>query len=105
VNQVAKAEEVAERLRQEPYRLLTNDCVIKAQRLKKECKRLGIPTRTVLCLGLGEARLFGRWVTIPVIHGWAEIEGKRVEVSRPLGSSGVWGIVPVKIRSVITIRI
>jgi hypothetical protein len=100
-----KAEAVAERLRKEPYRLLTNDCVLKAQKLKKECRQLGISTRTVICLGLGEAKLFGRWMTIPVIHGWAEVAGKRVEVSRPLGSAGVWGIVPVNIRPLVTIRI
>ena len=105
MNELEKAEAVAERLRKEPYRLLTNDCVIKSQKLKKGCRQLGISTRTVICLGLGEATLFGRRMTIPVIHGWAEVAGKRVEVSRPLGSSGVWGIVPVKIRPMVKIRI
>ncbi len=104
MNSIEKAEEIAERLRQEPYNLFINDCFTKSIRLKRQCKALGIPARVVACIGLARARLFGRWLIIPVIHGWSEVEGKRIEVSRPLGSSGIWGIVPVNIKPVITIR-
>lgn len=100
-----KVEAIAERLRREPYHLLKNDCIIKSQRLKRECQRLGVPARVVLCIGLVQARVFGRWVTMPVVHAWAEVAGKRVETSRPIGSTGVWGIVPVNIRPVMTVRI
>ncbi len=47
-------------------------------------------------------RLFGRRIVIPVIHGWGEVEGRRIETSRPIGSSGLWDIVPANIRPVIT---
>lgn len=97
--------ELAESLRREPYHLLKNDCITKSRRLKKECKRLGIPARVVVCLGLGEARVFGRWRTIPVLHAWAEVAGRRVETSRPIGAAGVWGIVPVNIRPVVVIKL
>lgn len=99
-----EAEALAEKLRQEPYDLLRNDCFIKSVRLKRQCRAVGIPARAVLCLGLSPARFFGHWVTIPVIHGWGEVEGKRLETSRPLGTSGIWGIIPMKIKPVIVIR-
>ena len=105
MSNLEKAEEIAERLRQEPYDVFRNDCFTKSIRLKRECKAQGISVRVVACIGLARARLlFGRWLIIPVIHGWSEVEGKRIEVSRPLGSSGIWGIVPVNIKPVITIR-
>lgn len=104
MSNLEKAEEVAERLRQEPYNLFTNDCFTKSARLKRQCKAQGIAARVVACIGLARARLFGRWLIIPVIHGWSEVEGKRIEVSRPLGSSGIWGIIPVNIKPVITVR-
>ena len=100
-----KAEEIAEKLRQELYRLLTNDCIIKAFRLKRRCRELGIPVRVVICIGRSRAKLFGRWLTIPVIHSWGEVAGKRIEVSRPLGAAGMWGIVPVNIKPVVALRI
>ena len=104
MSNMEKAEIIAEKLRQEPYHLFSNDCITKSLRLKKECQALGIPARVVVCVGLARARWFGCWLTIPVIHGWGEVEGNRIETSRPLGSSGLWGIVPVNIKPVIAIR-
>jgi len=104
VNNLEKAEKIAKRLRQEPYSLLRNDCITKSIRLKRECKALGIPARVVACIGLARARLFGRWLTIPVIHGWGEVEGKRIETSRPLGASGIWDIIPANVKPVIVVR-
>ena len=99
-----REEEIAEALRQEPYSLLRNDCIIKSVRFKRMCKSEGIAARVVVCFGLSRARLFGHWMVISVIHGWGEVESRRIETSRPLGSSGLWGIVPANIRPIITIR-
>ena len=104
VNNLEKTEKIAETLRQEPYNLLTNDCLTKSIRLKRECKALGVPVRVVACIDLARARLFGCWLTIPVIHGWGEVEGKRIETSRPLGASGIWGIIPANIKPIIKAR-
>ncbi len=98
-----KAQEIAERLRQEPYHLFRNDCIVKSARFKRQCRALGIPARAVACIGLSPARFFGRWLTIPAVHGWGEVEGKRIETSRPLGASGIWGIIPMNIKPVIAI--
>ena len=104
VSNLEKAEEIAEKLRQEPYDLLKNDCITKSMKFKRGCEALGIPASVVACIGLARAYLFGQWLIIPVIHGWGEVEGKRIETSRPLGSSGLWGIVPVNIKPVIALR-
>jgi hypothetical protein len=105
MSNLEKAQEMAERLRKEPYRFLTNDCLIKSAKLKKECKPLGISARIVTCIGLVRAQVFRLWwMTIPVVHGWAEVEGKRIEVSRPVGVTGMWGIIPADIKPVIKIR-
>ncbi|MFH1032351.1 MAG: hypothetical protein V1767_07315 [Chloroflexota bacterium] len=102
---VGKAEVIAEKLRREPYHLFRNDCFIKSLRFKRRCRELGITAKAVFCIGLGRASWFGRWLTIPVIHGWGEVDDKRIETSRPLGASGIWGIIPMNIRPVIKLRI
>jgi hypothetical protein len=104
MDELDKAGDIAEKLRREPYSLLTNDCITKSVRLKRECRAIGIPARVVVCLGLARARWFGRWLTIPVIHGWGEVAGRRIETSRPLGSAGIWGIIPAEIRPLISLR-
>ena len=105
MDNLKKAEELAERLRQERYVLFRNDCVSKSLRLKRQCKDLGIDASVVVCIGISKAKWFGLWLTIPVIHGWGEVEGKRIETSRPLGSKGIWSIVPVTIKPVVSIWI
>ena len=102
MSNVEKAEKIAESLRQEPYVLFRNDCITKSRKLKKACLKLGIRARLVVCIGYSSARLFGRNLIVPVVHGWGEIEGQRIETSRPLGQAGFIGIVPVYIKPLIT---
>ena len=102
-----EAEKIAEGLRQEPYSLLFNDCITKSIRFVRACRRRGIKARVVLTVGRSLARLplLGKWATIPVIHSWAEVAGKRFEVSRPLGARGMWGIVPRDIQPIVKVRL
>ncbi len=104
MNGLATAEHIAERLRREPYDLFRNDCISKSVRLKRECRAMGIDARVVICLGLARAKWFGRWTRILVVHSWGEVEKKRLETSRPLGSSGIWSIVPMNIRPIWSLR-
>lgn len=99
-----EVDKIAEKLRQETYRLFRNDCLTKSVRFKKQCRSIDVRAKVVVCLGLARARWFKRWLTIPVIHGWGEVSGRRIETSRPLGSSGIWGIVPMNIKPIIRIR-
>lgn len=105
MDDLKKAEEFAEKLRHEPYVLFRNDCISKSFRLKRQCKNLGIDAKVVVCIGISKVRWFGFWLTIPVIHGWGEVGGNRIETSRPLGSKGIWSIVPIHIKPVIDIRL
>ena len=102
-----EVDEIAEKLRQEPYRLLSNDCLIKSVRFARWCRRLGIDAKVVLCLGLVSARIppLARRLTVPVLHAWGEVGGERIEVSRPLGSEGMLGIIPVNIKPVVKVRL
>ncbi len=99
-----KVEAIAESLRHEPYILFRNDCIGKSRRLKRACRNIGIQAKLVVCLGYTQAKLFGRSLNIPVIHGWGEVEGQRIETSRPLGHAGIWGIIPVHIKPLIAIK-
>jgi hypothetical protein len=101
MSDVEKAEEIAEKLRLEPYILFRNDCIGKSRRLKKACLAMGIKARLVVCLGYSRARLFGHSLLVPVIHGWGEVAGQRIETSRPLGHAGIAGIIPVQIKPLI----
>ena len=106
MERAATIEEIAERLRQEPYHLLFNNCLIKSIRFAKECKRLEIDAEVVFCFGLVPARFSssGRLFNIPFLHAWAEINGERIELSQPLGYEGVLGIMPEKVRPLVKLR-
>ena len=103
----AKAEEIAERLRHEPYRLFLNDCLVKSIRFVRESKRAGIDARIVFCLGSVSARmpLLSRRLTVPTLHAWGEVEGERIEVSRPLGAHGMLDVIPKDIRPMLKVRL
>lgn len=105
MNNLEKAEVIAEKLRQEPYDLLRNDCITKSLRFKKQCRTMSIDAKVVVCIGLARAKCFEHWLTIPVIHGWGEVEHRRIETSRPLGSAGIWGIIPANIKPIVTVWI
>lgn len=102
---VEAAEKIAENLRQEPYILFRNDCIGKSRRLKRACQARGIRSKLVVCLGYARAKPFGRSLIVPVIHGWGEVDGQRIETSRPLGHAGIMGIVPIYIKPLIAVKI
>ena len=102
------ADEIAESLRQEPYHLFRNDCLIKSLRFCYKCRERGIKARLVFCvLGLTKAKLplLGEVIIPYSPHFWGEVKGQRFETSRPLGSHGHLGIVPSRIRPIFTVRL
>ena len=98
-------EETAEALRREPYNLLTNDCFTKSLRLKRACRVRGIPLRVVVCIGTARGKWFGRWLTIPVLHGWGGAGRTAHRTSRPIGEAGMWSVVPATVRPRLAIRL
>lgn len=101
-----EVQQIAEKIRYEPYRLLTNNCYHKSWKFLKEASIRGITAKMCPVIGLGRARLpFLGWrVKIPVLHSWVEVEGKRIEVSHPLGEKSIWEIAPVDVKPILTIR-
>lgn len=57
-------------------------------------------------IGLAVVRLpFLGWsVKIPVLHSWVEVEGKRIEISHPIGEKSIWEIVPADVKPVLAVR-
>jgi len=98
-----RMEEIAERLRHEPYNLLFNNCIVKTIRFVRECKKVEIDAKAVFCFGLVPARLLSlaKAVNLPVPHAWAQVNGERIELSHPLGYEGILGIIPGKVRPVV----
>jgi hypothetical protein len=56
-------EETAKKLTQEPYNLLTNDCITKLGQLKRICKALGFLAGVIFCVGITRAEWFTREMT------------------------------------------
>lgn len=106
MDNLAKAEELAEKLRHEPLNLFTNNCLTKSIRLERECQALGIPARLVVCVGYARTnKWFNRWLIVPAIHAWCDVEGERVETARPVNEIGLLGVPPGDIKPVIAIWI
>jgi hypothetical protein len=104
---VFNVDEAAEKLRREPYHLFRNDCIIKSIRLVRECRKHNIAAKFVWCaLGLEKARLpvVEEVPFLVFIHAWVEVDDRRIETSRPIGSPGFMGLIPSKIRPIITIK-
>jgi len=108
MSELKVAEDVAENLRQELYHLFRNDCLTKSLRFRSECRKRRINAQVVWCaLGLTKAKLpLLREVSIPYsTHFWGEVKGQRFETSRPFGNQGGFGIVPSKIKPIITVKL
>lgn len=106
-------EEIADSIRAEPFHSLCNNCLVKSLRFKKECLRRGIEARVVVCFGYTRVIrhpsmiLLGRMkgLTIPIIHTWGEVEGRRIEVARPLDEPSVWGTLDSEVKPLVAIWI
>ncbi len=109
-------EEVADSIRSEPFHWLWNNCLIKSFRFKKKCSQRGIKARVVVSFGYtrvirhirlpaapSELRQAG--LTIPIIHAWGEVAGRRIEVSRPLDEPGIFGTLDSEIKPLAAIWI
>ena len=101
-----EAEQIAEKIRHEPYRLFTNNCYHKSWKFLKEASKRGIKAKMCPVTGVAVARLpFLGWrVKMPVLHSWVEVGGKRIEISHPIGENSVWEIVPGDIKPVLAVR-
>lgn len=94
---------IVEELRAEPYSLFWNNCIRKSFKFKRQCKKVGVNARVCICLGVVRAKPLNCWITIPTVHAWADINGKRIETAHPLSHVGGWGIVDSEVKPVVAV--
>ncbi len=105
ITKKTKLNKLIEKIREESYHLLTNNCFGKSFKFKRKCHELGVEVRIVICIGLVKAKWFGHWVTILVPHGWADMNGIRIELGRQLGTPGLWETIGEEIKPIVAIWI
>jgi len=77
-------EELASRIRKRPYSLVSDNCLVKSVGFARRCTKMGVEAKVVPCLALFYLRVpvVGFKVPIAGPHFYAEVLGKRYEVSR-----------------------
>ena len=77
-------ERLASRIRKRPYLLISDNCLIKSVEFAKRCTEMGVEAKVVPCLALFYLRLPVDDFKVPLVsfHFYAEVLGKRYEVSR-----------------------
>jgi len=100
-----EVDRIAEELRQEPYHVfpMKFNCIGKSFRFKRKCAKLGIKARVVICLGIIETERFGFLMRILMVHGWGEVDNKRIEVGRPLDQKSPWGTFDIDLMPLIAV--
>jgi hypothetical protein len=96
---------IADSLRNEPFHTLRNNCLVKSFRFKRQCLKEGIAARVVIAFCCAPVRRGCFNLTIPIIHAWAEVDGRRIEVARPLCQPGPWGTLDSEVRPVFAVWI
>lgn len=104
---MTKVDKIAEKFRQEPYHILPMryNCIGKSFRFKGECSKNNIKARVVISLGVVTTKRFGFLMKILMLHGWSEVNNKRIEVARPLDVKSPWGTYDIDLGPIIAIWI
>lgn len=107
MNNLIKAEELAEKLRREPWRTfpMRSNCLGKSLRFREECHKIGIKARVIFSLGITRNDRIPFLPSMLLFHAWAEIDGRRIELARPLNEENFWNTFDTDIRPVIAIWI
>ena len=92
---------IAEKLRREPFHMLRNNCLIKSLRFKRECRKFGVDVRVVFALVLTPCAKHPLPPWVIWFHGWAEINGQRIELARPLDERNAANSFDIDIRPVV----
>ena len=77
-------EELADRIRKRPFSIISNNCMIKSVEFTRRCNKMGAAAKVVACLALSHKRVLLTHFRVPIVglHFYAEVLGKRYEVSR-----------------------
>jgi len=77
-------EELASRIRKRPYSVISDNCLIKSVGFARRCTKMGVEAKVVACLAFSYRRVPVVDFKVPIAgpHFYAEVLGKRYEVSR-----------------------
>jgi hypothetical protein len=77
-------EELANKIRRRPYSPITDNCLVKSTEFAKRCTEIGVEAKVVVCVAYSGQRipLLGFIVPVVGLHFYAEVRGRRCEVSR-----------------------
>ena len=77
-------EKLADRIRKRPYSFISDNCLIKSAEFARRCTKMGVEAKVVACLALSHKRVPLAHFRVSVVHPhfYAEVLGKRYEVSR-----------------------
>ena len=106
MNKVEDVNTIAEKLRQEPWHMFPGicNCLGKSFRFRHRCREINVDAKVVLALiSVSNERFFFLPKKIYGFHAWAEVNGERIELARPLGNKNPWNNYDVDIKQVIRI--
>lgn len=95
----------AERIRREPFQMFWNNCIIKSFKFRKYCRELGVNAKVVIALVVTSCDRFPLPPKIVWFHTWAEVDGKRIEVARPLDEKNTANTYDIDIRPIMLIKV
>ncbi len=96
---------IAERIRKEPFNMLTNNCLRKSFKFRKECRKIGIEVGIVFALVLTRCDKFPLPRYVVWFHGWAVVDGRRIELARPLDEKNTANTFDIDIRPLVAIHL
>ena len=99
--------DIVEKIRREPWRTfpMRSNCLGKSLKFREECRRIGIRARIVFALGLARNDWIPFLPSVLLFHAWAEIDGQRIELARPLDERNTWNTLDIDIKPVFAIWI
>lgn len=80
-----------------------NNCFRKSLKFRKECRRIGISARVVFALVITPCKRLPLPPGVVWFHAWAEVDGQRIELARPLGEKNTANTFDSDIRPIIAI--
>jgi len=88
-------ERLASRIRKRPYSIISDNCLIKSIEFARRCTRMGVEAKVVSCLAFSHKCVPLAHFRVPIVgpHFYAEVLGKRYEVSHELNDEKRFGSV------------
>lgn len=93
------------KIRREPFRMFGNNCLRKSLKFRRLCRGIGINVRVVFALVITPCKRFPLPPRILWFHTWAEIDGQRIELARPLNERNTANTYDIDLKPIVAIWI